>query len=398
MDVFRYFSSPMEGDYRSLAAELVTLQYIAFCQQVRDRIGCHRYENLIEVMLERIRSREASSAYWTPEVSSIFAGLHPAVRPSCRSADNDWLLAQVVISGLITGILDEVAIDVELQSPVLICGRSIEGQCKLHADNKSISLTRKDGRGLQLHCIGDSDRGPLWDHVERPSNFIKIDGQSAIRLVGDSWHRMEWINDRCDVETDFVSAAEQLQSALQLLREVSPKYVGWVCALLSEITPIVRPAANMISSNSSALRMGGIDVAVPASVTETAEMLVHECSHQYYHMCGWLGSTVIPGARSYYSPLKKCDRPLDRILLGYHAFGNAMIVFDYMATAGLNQEVRARWSTVACYMRELAAPLQDHAELSELGIALYEPLRDRLKSLRFSSLTEVSDQFAAGLS
>ena len=383
MEVFRTLSTPLEGNYRWLAAELATLHYAAFCQRVADRDGGGHHREPLSQLLEKVSSRPPSLGCWTPEASIIFAGIKPPGASPGHIASDDWLRAQALLSGVALGLLDDVELALDVDQPLLLCGRALSGRLSLQADGQRIVVCEADGTRTHWCRIAERDGTPVWNDEQAPDSFVMRDGRPAIRLVGEGWHASPWIQDTFRVQAPSADMAPQIEAALDLLQDIAPDHAAWVCCLLKEITPLRRPAANTIASNSSALRMGGIDLAVPANALETAEMLVHECTHQYYHMASWLGPTVVPGAGSYYSPLKHCNRPLDRILLGYHAFGNAMMVFDRMAASGLQDQIRIRWETVAGYLRELSVPLQDGAELSELGQALFHPLRARLAALEF---------------
>lgn len=383
MEVFRYLSTPMEGEYKLLAAELATTEYTAFCQRVLKRAPSGADVSRLEAIVRSIGERPASVAYWTPEVSSIFAGLSPADAPRGRTADWSWLHTQTAIAGFVTGLLDRIELTADVASPVLICGRAFAGALRIEGNGARLSV-RADGGDAHFQSIAERDGAPVWADMQVPDAFIRVNGQPAIRLVGNSWHGCDWIAQDCPTVDDNAQAVtHQYEAGLDLLARIAPQYYSWVTCLLKEITPMRRPGPHTIASNSSALRMGGIDLATPATASETAEMLVHECSHQYYHMCSWLGSTVTPDAKPHYSPLKKCERPLDRILLGYHAFGNAMIVFDHMARDGMQVQIRDRWNTVAGYMDQLVQPLEDQRSLSELGQAIYAPLRERLDQLAY---------------
>ena len=383
MDVFRALSTPLEGDHRWLAAELATLHYAAFCKRVIDRKGGGDHAALAAELLARVSARAPSLGYWTPEASLVFAGIKPPGAVPGHIASDDWLRAQLLLSGIAVGVLDDLSLQFDVDDPLLLCGRSLPGRLSVRAAGRRITVRLPDGGHLHWSAVGERDGSPVWNDERAPDTFVMLGGQPAIRLTGSGWHESPWIRDTFRVQAPTPEMAPQVASALALLERVAPAHAAWVCCVLKEITPLGRPAANTIASNSSALRMGGIDLAVPADALETAEMLVHECTHQYFHMASWLGPTVVPEAGSYYSPLKGCHRPLDRILLGYHAFGNAMMVFDRLAADGLQADIQVRWETVSGYLRELAVPLRDGEELSELGQALFDPLRSQLVSLEY---------------
>ena len=381
MDVFRYLSHPAVGDFRSLAAELCTLQFHAFVSRTRDRLTQLQHAALLDEVLAGLAATPPHRGYWTPEVSWIQAGESARAGYARLAPHEEWQVAQIATAAFLTGILDRIALRVTLEFPLLVAGRTFLGEVLIEGHGDLLRIQSGVSTLATFVAVTACERCTVWiDARIGVQGVINLHGESPIRCVGSDWHRSDWIGMDCQ-DASIADATHQLQDALELLRSVCPVYHAWVTCLLKEVTPIRRPAPRMLASNSSSLRMGGIDVSVPASVTETVEMLVHECTHQYFHMCAWLGSTVVPGAKPHFSPLKQCERPLDRILLGYHAFGNALIVFDRLAALGRTEEIRVRWTAVAAYMDKLVEPLQPPDELSELGLALFSPLRARLDSL-----------------
>jgi HEXXH motif-containing protein len=382
MDVFRYLSHPAAGDFHSLAAELCTLQFHAFVSRARGRLALPQHAALLDEVLEGLSSTPPHRDYWTPEVSWIQAGEQARSGHGQPALHDEWQVAQIATAAFLTGVLDRVALRTRLDLPLLVAGRTFLGELQIEGRGDQLRIQSGSNTLATFIAIARREGRTVWiDASVGAQGVIGLEGEFPIRCVGGDWHRSSWIGLPCQ-DAPVADTAHQVQSALDLLRSQFPEYHAWVTCLLKEVTPIVRPAPRMLASNSSWLRMGGIDVSVPASVTETVEMLVHECTHQYFHMCAWLGSTVVPGAKPHFSPLKQCERPLDRILLGYHAFGNALIVFDKLAALGRTEEIRVRWTAVAAYMDKLAEPLQPPHELSELGLALFSPLHARLGTLQ----------------
>lgn len=378
MEIFNFLSSPFEGDFAALAAELAATQYRAFCVRALRAGESAGYgkDPLIADVVQRIDQRDATTAYWTPEVGTIFTGLR---KEAVTEQDWHWLRAQIALAAHVTGLTDEIALEVATGAPLLICGRTVPaGRLRIHGGPERLSIEVEGEAAPRSFSVRGRRQGaPVWADDAGPGLFLELDGEPAIRFASADWHAI-WAEEPCDPAPVDQVVREQFQECLGLLARALPEYRDWVVCLLKEITPIRRPGAHMIASNSSALRLGGVDIAVPASATETAEMLIHECSHQYFHMASWMGSTVTPDAKPHYSPLKRRERPLDRLLLGYHAFGNALIAFDRFRAIGLGNQITDRLGTVSAYMEQLRVPLQSEEGLSELGLALYRPLRARL--------------------
>jgi HEXXH motif-containing protein len=378
MEIFNYLSTPFEGDFAALAAELAATQYRAFCVRalrIGETIGQGK-DPLVADIVHRIDQRDATTAYWTPEVGTIFTGLR---KEASTAEDWQWLRTQIALSAHVTGLTSEIALEVQTSAPLLICGRTIPAsRMSIQGGPERLAIHVEGEAAPRMFSVhGRRNGAPVWADDAGEPLFIELDGEPAIRFASADWHAI-WAEEPCQPAPVDRAVRDQFQECLGLLERSMPEYRDWIVCLLKEITPIRRPGEHMIASNSSALRLGGVDVAVPASPTETAEMLIHECSHQYFHMASWVGSTVTPDAKPHYSPLKRRERPLDRLLLGYHAFGNALIAFDRFRAIGLGNEIADRDGTVSAYMDQLRVPLQTEEGLSELGLALYRPLRARL--------------------
>jgi HEXXH motif-containing protein len=108
-------------------------------------------------------------------------------------------------------------------------------------------------------------------------------------------------------------------------------------------------------------------------------MLIHEASHQYFELLNKLGPTVDPGhTELYYSPVKKCDRPLHKILFAYHAFANVMLFYRGVAECGLADSSSAKFQNVLNdELRQLEQPLLENDAILPIGRALVEPLIER---------------------
>jgi HEXXH motif-containing protein len=97
----------------------------------------------------------------------------------------------------------------------------------------------------------------------------------------------------------------------------------------------------------------------------------------------WCGRVVTRDAPEAYSALKNTKRPMERILLGFHAFANILLMFPQLrqATDRIDpKELAGHVQHVSSIVRELDSVLQEHWEryLEPQGRELYLPLRERL--------------------
>jgi HEXXH motif-containing protein len=169
-------------------------------------------------------------------------------------------------------------------------------------------------------------------------------------------------------------------AALALIGRAEPRYLGWVDRGIRDVVPLAVPGGTMISG-SRTRRWGEVFMTSVLGPLELAEMLVHEVSHQHYFL-GLMVSPVHDGSDEtlYYSPLKRRGRPIDKILLGYHAFAN--VVLFYRACRARGIETHVEEAKILPELAELEAPLRTTHALTELGRAIWEPLAERLEATR----------------
>jgi HEXXH motif-containing protein len=168
-----------------------------------------------------------------------------------------------------------------------------------------------------------------------------------------------------------------LRDAWRLIELASPETSRW-CGRVA--TDIIALAGNAGTSRSGSNRdaPGQLALSVPASPLTLAELFVHECSHQYFHLVEELGP-VDDGSdrRLYWSPLTRSERPLDRILIAHHAVANIIRFYRAVAARGLDVDGHAETELdrqTDC-LHALEAALENTRALTDRGRALYSPSR-----------------------
>ncbi len=171
---------------------------------------------------------------------------------------------------------------------------------------------------------------------------------------------------------------EILTQALDLLEEHLPHYFNWVVRIIRRLV-VLHAGPNVLHSGSPEHQYGTIFISDNFRALSVAEMLIHESSHQYFELLNKLGPTVDPGhTKLYYSPAKRCDRPLHKILLAYHAFANVMLFYRGVAECGLADSRFAKFQNVLNdELRQLEQPLLENDAILPIGRALVEPLIER---------------------
>lgn len=174
----------------------------------------------------------------------------------------------------------------------------------------------------------------------------------------------------------------ELAEALSILGRSAPEYLKWIEDSLSAIVPVESPAENALQSFSLTGVNGVVFVSFPSPSLKIAEMLVHECSHQYFHF-GLLDTLFTNGMDTslYWSPYVSQNRPIDRILIAFHAFANIVLFYRACLAAGASDLSEAAEREIAISLPHLGAMsdyLQRSRGLSPTGRGLFEPLRDEL--------------------
>lgn len=166
-------------------------------------------------------------------------------------------------------------------------------------------------------------------------------------------------------------------AGLKLLQEAAPKFAPWVGHVVRNVVPLT--ADRYIRSQSASDYPGTIALSSPASRTAIAEMFVHESSHQYYHILERFEPVQDPASNeSYYSPVKKTQRPLCMILLAYHAFANVILFYRACLDAGIAESEQCELN-IARHLPELRAMEQSLASshsLTDAGRLLFDPLAE----------------------
>lgn len=175
-------------------------------------------------------------------------------------------------------------------------------------------------------------------------------------------------------------AIATLERAMGIIANHAPAYLPWVERVVHE-TFLIRPQVKHIQSGSIAKYFGLVHVSATSNATAIAELLVHEASHQYFHLLTLLdpfddGSD----GNLYYSPAVRKERSLARIGVAYHAFANILLMYDACLASNIDDDGYCDRGRVklAPEVDQLEAPLRGNAAMTAVGRALCEPLIERL--------------------
>ncbi|SDY98249.1 HEXXH motif-containing protein [Collimonas sp. OK242] len=176
---------------------------------------------------------------------------------------------------------------------------------------------------------------------------------------------------------------QNVQKALDILAKYAPQYLQWVERVIRGIV-VCQCKETRTRSSTWSEAPGIILMSVTDDPITIAEMMVHEASHQYFHLLRKLGA-VDDGSDTclYYSPAVSKERPLSRILIAYHAFANILLMYRTTRLNGLvdSGECLRMENRMQGDIGLLGAPLHANPALTPLGNALYQPLAQRAEGL-----------------
>jgi HEXXH motif-containing protein len=378
---FRLLATPYEGDFFGLA-ETLACHHLADLINEADRAAAIWGELPVSTGLSPVSTKTLSTRCWSPELGSL--------RQSLSDVSNQarWSRARVqyAMCAYLLGLA--ATIDVDAVEPLT-----------LFVGGEAISLARGCVKGtdgqLRIEELGSS--------LLRQFRRVKDDGLAAVWLCQDSRPPLRlgtgarairatpgWM--RSGLSSEEASTTEGLQGdddevlamverAVSFLESSDLAYYVWVVALLREIVPL-REYTSGTRSASFVNWPGHIHIS-KASLIPTVIALIHECSHQYYHLASWCGPLTTPDAPQVHSVLKDRTRPLDKILLGFHAFGNVLLALTSIESS-LDESMRYEWDRQVGHhlglVRGLDEGLRLHWEsgLTQNGKEIYLHLRKRV--------------------
>jgi HEXXH motif-containing protein len=383
--LFDVFSNPFEGDFLGLSEILACRQFLKTTARVNE-LGKTLEASPVEVDPQAVQPDLLSSACWRPETGFMRMGLNAGVTDR---GDWTWLKAEASIAAFFSGAVESVSVDVESARPLTLAGHSVSGNFfHVQGEGDRIAVQDENGNAILLLNRHEPEGLPgIWlrDGFEENS-LVRLGSAGGCSIATGDWLSYwdpDFEDDRFRGDTDEFQS--QIQRAAGALEEFLPNYYVWTTALIREIVPIKTKEVfrGGTSSRSFMFCPGHIHFSVEATLIQTINMMIHECSHQFFHMALWNAPIVKKGAPEAYSVLKNTRRPLEKVLLGYHAFANiklALGILHPLDNVIDPAELAEQEQHVSAIVANLDEPLQEHAEmyLEEAGKELYYPLRARL--------------------
>ena len=216
-----------------------------------------------------------------------------------------------------------------------------------------------------------------WQPLERAESDalgVLIVGERA--LAGTPFE-----NQRGWPEPNEVEITDNLRRALAALEHYAPAYSSWVLDVLRYVVPLAPPGPTLRTSHSVKGLAGVVFMSFPGSAMHTAETLVHECAHQIYHLAEeWFRLDNGRDHNTYHSHFVNKQRPIDRLLIAFHAFANIVLFYRSCLDAGapFADECRRLIAKDLPHVDEFRRHLRASCGLTRAGRALCEPLFERV--------------------
>lgn len=376
--ILSHFSCPqVRGDGRIASSIVEALAHAAVTPvQLNYAARGGRWGEVANVLGKWLDQPAEFSALWRTSISKI-----ARVSGECEPARLDDYCARLLLD--IADQLEDFstpAIGIS-DAPLLVRGHLIWGMRSVTLNKAGSVLTISSPSGRECYEFSGR-RLSRWPRqrrsvkvtLDRAIQFIETN-QSAAEISQESSH---WSPLRGESVGRF-GRTGRIGEALGLLASEAPHYAQWVRSAIGTI--IVVPGEEKVScSGSWSDTAGTIYLSEPGSAIEAAEVLVHEASHQHFNLARHLGAVHTDNGRLYYSPPVRKERPLDRILIAYHAFGNVLIFYRRISRMNtFPKDVEAQVRKCRQYVEVLEGHLLRTRALTPLGKAIFKPLRDALR-------------------
>lgn len=175
---------------------------------------------------------------------------------------------------------------------------------------------------------------------------------------------------------------EVFDRAVEIIECYTPMYIPWIRRALHNVF-VLYPRADTIESGSVEHYLGLIHVSAHAQPLPIAELLVHEAAHQHMNLLTKLGPVDDGSDRNmYYSPPVDKQRRVSLIMAAYHAFANVLLFYRLCRQNGIaeRKECDRQEGILWPWLETLEAPLRDNPALTDIGRALWLPLKSQLQA------------------
>ncbi|MDV3002650.1 MAG: hypothetical protein N5P05_004305 (plasmid) [Chroococcopsis gigantea SAG 12.99] len=375
------FACPLGGDAQELA-DWLTARFFIMLDRWIDNEPILSKDSPYNNFKEQLGNTKGWSSLWRPELGVV----NTALSKDEFSQERRAIRCQLDIVKYLSGLVSELAIDVYTKFEFTVSGRQIApGRLQvLGAQDEFIIVSRDKATEIKYEYkkIRLSKEFTVWlsDTCEVISHQ---DWFLAMCVPGSKWYEY-WGGERIlnSYSVDFQEFVRSLLEVLDVLNHYIPEYKQWVSLLVREFTPLL--SAGKGSDSASFKNFPGhIHFSIPYSVSSGIVTMIHESSHQFFNLLEW-NMQLVKNDIEIYSILKNSHRPLLKVLLGYHAFANALIGLVILRDRGFFDQDYDRVFNHTC---ELVNSLGKSIEnvglenLTEIGMSLYLPLRSTVNDI-----------------
>lgn len=217
----------------------------------------------------------------------------------------------------------------------------------------------------------------------RPLGVVELEHASCLLLAGQDDADGLGLDDARPLATgDLGHRLGEMRAAIDLMRTGAPEYVAW-CGDTVRIVAGWPGREEQTSSGSMAGHPGVVYCSTPLNPVRLAESLIHEASHQHFHLVQSavrLHSSL--DEAEYWQPYVKAVRPIERILLAYHAFANVVLFYQRLEQVVRDDDAQRRVELALAQHRPNVTLFRDYLErsngLTAAGRALFRTLAERV--------------------
>lgn len=309
------FSSPYEGDFVEL-----TSRFSARSFKNLDLLVSHYTGSEPVVTKHNIDfTDESVSTLWRPELGFARLGLAKKINP----AETSWFEACLTLPLFLSGLINVLDIVIDSEYPLYLCGQIIRAN-RLIIQGDQNQLIVKDGGHKALYefvKVELQNQQNAWVLSEKPE-LLLIQNKAVASYSKGGWFDF-WQKERLSTQDNagLREFSVALIEVFEALERSSSEYYSWVTNALFELVPI-KSEQRSFDATSFLNCPRHIHMSYPLNLVTGYSSLIHECSHQYFHLLLWNTTLTKPDAPSAYSSLKKIERPLVLVLAGFHAYAN----------------------------------------------------------------------------
>jgi len=325
------FASPIAGDTSGAVHSLAAGRLNSTRKRVARALLESNQDQIAESLLAF--SRGETSA-WRPETGLALMAY--------RGQQNQLAALQTAAAYAGMGSVGQLIAFVEKPQWLYLDGwlTAISGHCTLSAERNS--LTIHSALGTASYQVSDDRRWIPTQQALGPWSAVASGGLApryvSVTGLRNSVEGFPWISIPPQAPEASSALSESALARVDIIRRgwdsivnQAPIYAPWIASTAAGCLLIDPSGTHVAQSGSSFDHPGLIAIEVPDCPLFCGEILVHECSHQQMLVYSMIAPLVKPGTQEMsYSPIKRANRPIDRVLTGAHAVGNMIIYYEIL--------------------------------------------------------------------